>query len=367
MMPPIVAALGRQCPRTAPAPSSQTAMGALAASMSAGSWAQLTVSTQNSVLGVGPTSGSVLHYCNSMPWDPIAKSIVIIANDHDYPTTLTAHCRYQYYDDATNTFILNGDPPSGVAAGVQHGYDHNTLNPTTGDHYYRNYNSAIFCVKPTGGASFSNIAAYNDHGFTQADIGSCWWSGTFTGAGAQGCLLAANPYYQSGGNQGQIVGYNPLNTTWFFEVLNAMVGTDPTNGPRGNVIEYSPIKNVAVYGGGVGAESLVWRLNSDGTFTSLTGVPSGKGLGIQQGNLACDPVTGNFLLLSKGELWELNPAGSGTWTQQTGSRVPPANYDPFDDGSPNGVISCSIAVYGVIAYVQQTSSGGGTFYLYKHA
>jgi len=41
------------------------------------------------------------------------------------------------------------------------------------------------------------------------------------------------------------------------------------------------------------------------------------GVGMQLGNFANDPATGNFLLLGSRQLWELNRNGAGTWTQKT--------------------------------------------------
>ena len=73
-----------------------SALATLAASMPAGSWAQLEVSNQNAILGVGNQSGSMIHYCNSMPWNPIRKGIEIIAMDHGTGTQ-----RYMRYDAAS--------------------------------------------------------------------------------------------------------------------------------------------------------------------------------------------------------------------------------------------------------------------------
>jgi hypothetical protein len=170
--------------------------------------------------------------------------------------------------------------------------------------------------------------------------------------------------YDCGNTAGQLRGYNPLNNTVFYSNNSAAPGSSSDS--YHTVLEYSSVKNVAVYGGGTGGNSTkLWRLSSNGTVTAMPSVPSGKEVGIQQGNLVCDPVTGNFLVLSSGELWELNPSGSGTWTQQTGTRVPPSGV-----GDPNaleGVISCAIPDFGVVAYITQSEDVGGTFYLYKHA
>jgi hypothetical protein len=127
-----------------------------------------------------------------------------------------------------------------------------------------------------------------------------------------------------------------------------------------SVMEYSAIKNVAVYGGGNAAPTKLWRMSADGSVLAMPNVPAGKRVGIQGGLLVAEPVTGNFLVLSARELWELNPDGAGTWTQLAS---PPAGVG--DPGFPTAVISSAISDYGVVAYITQPSRTGGTFYLYK--
>src|SRR5512138_2356694 len=67
-----------QVPSSAPPPLENTALGNLASSMAPGTWAQLNVPTQDAVLGVGNVTGSMLPYCNSMPWNPFSKVIEIV-------------------------------------------------------------------------------------------------------------------------------------------------------------------------------------------------------------------------------------------------------------------------------------------------
>lgn len=346
-----------------PPPPAGSVLGPLATSMAPGTWAQLTVSNQNALLGVGSSTGSILHYCNAVPWNPVSRCIEIIARDAQYP-----NMRHVRYDDASSQFMLVADN-TGIA-GIGHGYDHNVVNPFTGDLYHRRYSvnsGAIQTSRKTLGApSFASIPTVASPTET-ATIGVCWWSGSFVGGGSQGSLVMFNAGNSvTSANDGQIVAFNPLTNAWFYN----QTGKAPFFGSGATyntVLEYSPSKNVAVYGGGNVAPNRLWRLNSDGSFIAMPNTPAGKTVGMQRGQFINDPVTGNFLLLSAGELWELDPGGTGTWTQQTGSRTPPAGVGIPNPPTLDGLICCSIPDYGVVAFIKQTSSVGGRFYLYKHA
>lgn len=78
-----------------------------------------------------------------------------------------------------------------------------------------------------------------------------------------------------------------------------------------------------------------------------------------------DPVSGNFLVLSQGNLFELNPTGSGSWTRLSSSRVPPSAVG--NPTAPAGVCCTPIPELGVVACITQTSATGGSFFLCKHA
>ena len=333
----------------------------LAASMLPGTWAQLDVSNQNAILGVGSISGTMIHYSNDMPWNPISKTIEILGQDHGYPQQ-----RHVRYDVGANQFVLVADN-AGVGSG--HGYDHVALNPATGELYVRLYSAFSGKIsamrKPLGATTFTAIPTVP--AADQVAIGSCWWSGSFAGAGSQGCFMVFNSGYASGkADDGQIVAYDPVAGSWFY----SQTSRSPFYGSGStyhSVMAYSSKKNVAVYGGGNVAPNKLWRMSSDGTVAAMPDVPSGKAVGIQRGLITEDPVTGNFLLLSAGELWELNPGGNGVWTQQTGARVPPGGVGIPGPTTIQATICTSIPDFGVVAYITQPSSTGGTFFLYKHA
>ena len=329
--------------------------------MAPGTWAQLNVSNQNAILGVGSVSGTMLHFCNSMPWNPQSKVIEIIGMDHSYPAL-----RHVRYDVATNLFVLVADN-SGL--GQAHGYDHNAVNPYTGDLFHRLYSGFSGSIsarkKVLGGSSFVAIPSVATS--EQVAIGATWWSGPFVGGGSQGSFMIFNSGNSVGNaNDGQILAFDPLTNTWFYQQQGKapFFGNDST---YHSVIEYSPNKNVAVYGGGNAAPNRLWRLNSDGSFIAMPNVPAGKAVGIERGLLINEPVSGNFLLLSAGELWELDPSGSGTWTQQTGSRTPPAGVGIPGPVNPQAVIVSSVSDYGVVVFITEPNGGnGGTFFVYKH-
>jgi hypothetical protein len=341
----------------------------LAVAMPAGTWVSLSATNQNAVLGVGPTSGSMIHYSNKAAWNPVSKKIEYLGEDHNYGSV-----RYVQYDLASNQFVLVSNDV-GFGSFTQHGYDHTTVNPSTGDLYHRliggggTGNKVLTVVKKalSSASTFTTLPTVPTN-YSQIGIATCWWTGSFAGAGSQGCLVIFNGGDAFGNaNDGQIVAYDPLTNNWFMN-KHGMAPYFMTSGyTYHNVMAYSARWNCAVYGGCGDQPSKLWRLNSDGSMTPMPNVPAGKEIGVQHGNLNCDPVTGNFLLLSAGQLWELNPSGSGTWTQLSGSRTPPSGVGVPGPSNPQGVLSTAIPEYGVVVYITQSSQTGGTMFLYKHA
>src|SRR5258708_27626178 len=227
-------------PPPPPPPLTGTALGTLAASMAPGTWARLNVSNQNVILGVRGVSGAMLHYSNSMPWNPFSKVIEIIGMDHNWPAGL----RHVRYDVETNNFILVQEGIDGT--GIAHGYDHNTLNPFTGDVYHRVYGLGDMNAKKEvlGASSFVDIPSVS--AFGQVAIGTAWWSGPFIGGGSQGSFMIFNSgNAQGNSNDGQILAYNPLTNTWFYN-KEGMAPNYRRGATYRSLLEFMPIKNVSV-------------------------------------------------------------------------------------------------------------------------
>lgn len=343
----------------------------VAAAMAPGSWAPLMVSNQSALLGVGSITGSILPYCNAMPWNPKNRCIEIIGGDHGSATGL----RHVRYVEATNTFELVAET-TGFRG---HGYDHTDVNPYTGEVFHRSYGATGKKPLVVHRLPLGQTTAWVP--ITGIDVnqiiiaGTCWWSGPFTGGqglGSQGgfAIYSRGDVGRPTATDGNVSIYDPVNGSWRFssDGMSPNVANSTTSSEYNQVMAYSAVKNVAVYGGGHANEQRLWRLSSNGAVTELVGAPSAIGVGIHKGVLIEDPVTGNFLVLSGGHLYELNPDGQGTWRQQTGSRVPPEAVGvPSGEGPRKCVIGVPLPDHGVVAFIRQTNAGNGAFWIYKHA
>ncbi len=327
----------------------------LSESLSPGDWGQLnSVTGQDAVIGSqSGSSGSAITFANSQPWNPLNQSIEIMGADH--LGGASAWMEHARYSSSTNSFSVIH--PTGFLSGIGHVYDHLAVNPHNGDVYFVPYTGFTGTIplfrKPFSGGSYSQVFSFTPIS-DQATHGSAWWSGSFSGAGAHGCFVL----YDNGSGSGQLRCYDPLSASQIYSNDNAAPGS--AGDDYHTVVEYSAVHNVAVYGGGKSNANRLWRLSSDGSVTSMPDAP--MSIGMQNANLVNDPASGNFILMGSGQLWELNPTGTGRWTRM--GSIPSGVGDP---AAPDGMISCAISDFGVIAYITQDSSSGGTFFLYKHA
>ena len=319
----------------AAAPAVNNSLSALAASMNAGTWAELIATDIDAVVGVGHAGNSevAIPYANSAPWCPIRKRIVIVGADHG------DLARHMEYDDATNRFLHIGMAPGGV-----HHYQHVAVDPYAGDIYFR-LGSGRDLYRYTG-TEWRLVTTIPVNVAEVATVALCWWSGPFPGAGGHGVLTVYS------GSEATISVFDPTTGSWLPNVLGVLPGQ---RGYYHVVSAYSSRHNCLVYGGGnvfqgEGAvERQLWRLNADLSRTRMPDAP--HRVGIYGGmNLVSDTASGNIIALGFGEAWELNPSGAGSWTQMTGSRAPPAGL-LVPNAPPNAVISCDATSLGVVVYI----------------
>jgi hypothetical protein len=103
--------------------------------------------------GVGE-SGYINEFSNGTAWDPV-NGILHYAGAH-HGNTYTG--RHVIYTAATNAWTL-GTWPGGCSSGTSsspcfnHAYDHNTVDPATGDMYWRHYQDGTTVRRGTNAGS----------------------------------------------------------------------------------------------------------------------------------------------------------------------------------------------------------------------
>lgn len=322
----------------------QNNLATLANSMSAGSWAELPTTNMNILLkSSGRTTYSV-----SGSWDPGRLKMHFIGRDHTDDISGAYHITYEA---GTNAWTLGTDFPGGFT----HGFDHNAVDTTSGMLYAREYGYETDIWKlPLGGSWSSEQVPYTGDSL-QVNIGIHWWDGAITGGGPTGALMI----YNCGATNGEIILKNEATSTWFANV-KGFGGTSSYS----CVMDYSKVHNVAIFGGGIVNQNKVWRLNSNATVTSMPDSP--VTWGIQRSNVVSDPVSGDFLFFGANQFWQYNPTGTGTWTDMTSTRMPPAGLVNNPSGGFS-VISFPIENYGVVAYASIFGASVTKLALYKHS
>lgn len=359
-------------------PPGLSALGTFAAAMAPGTWAQI-----SGMINIDPVIAQapvfhMLPYGGTGAWDPLNKKIKFVGSEGHGVANTQAE-----FDDATNSWsVLHGprvdSNPSLIPYNDQHVYDHNVVNPANGEHYLSDPGGfPVPKVLRYRGGVWQSLVPYANWGSQSVGTGSCWWSGAFPQIGAQGCFMVVDF-----NNFGDFAYYDPLSDIWRRTSLACTPGFYHT------FLEYSALKNVAVYGGGTsysqGLSKKLWRLNANGSQTAMPDAPFP--VGIYDGMLfTTEPVTGNFLAIGNGGMWELNSDGAGVWTQQTGGRAPPADvvafipsvqnpYPGFPPGISGGcgsiLVSCS--TYGVVLAINAMVAGYRAaplthVWAYKHA
>jgi hypothetical protein len=240
--------------------------------------------------------------------------------------------------------------PPGQAC-FDHAYDHNTVDPATGDVYWRHYGDNLTVRRGTNqGTTWSTLPN------VPAMQGQCCLVVKYFPE--RNGLIWIDPdwgafLYTPSNNQWTRVADTSQNQTGLVDLIGMGVASTNLTGM------YSPGKHVLIVAG----NTTVWKLDGAGVWTNLVAAP--VSLGINNTSLATDPVSGDFVVMKNGSstMWRLNPQGTGSWSTISAT-IPAALLSMLGPG--DGLVNAAITNYGVIMYVKYTGSSTQTW-LFKLA
>jgi hypothetical protein len=343
-----------------------------ASSLGTGSWsAQITTTNFNNGLAMKPlNNGSILEYTDKQNWNPQNNTVMILGASHPNSDNGLYIQKFMKYTDSNNTWselVMPGcgglgpdpscPPPFPYDTGQAHEYHHATINPNTGDLYHRQYNSNrvmkfahatqtwSLCTAIPGSTNVAEVLQYfpdrnsliyidGDWGIWEMPLASGNCTGSWTNfAGGNG---GGSPQFTN------ISGYH---------VQGA----------------YSSLCGCILFVGQTSTS--MWRFNSNGTIAQVAntpqipGIPQGGGGAI----FTVDPVSQHILMWHNSNaattMYDYNPTTNAWSTISRGSPM-----FPGPEGGVTETVAIPIPVYGVIMFVQATSTNSsGQIRLYKHA
>lgn len=316
-------------------PENKTELGRLAASLSAGSWAELKTSGLTPALLELPTHVqvySILDYQNSGVWDPGTRQVLFLAGPH------INQGRFIAYDDATNTWRQEADPsPSYI--NYNHTYNHNTINAAAGELYFRPFNRREIWRYVVAAKQWSKLTD-----IPQRDYNCCGAIQYFPDR--DGILFVGTS---------EISFYLVRSKRWTFP------GPAVKTGPYHATAIYSRLEKLVIFGGGSGVKT-VYKMDATGTVTRMGDSPYPLDSG-GHAILTADPATGKFLLFGENGTFYVYDSKQDRWDLQE-------QRPPFFDAGRHGPVSSSIAIpidtYGVVMVLTYSPAQPRVF-LYKHA
>jgi len=305
----------------------------MANSMSAGQWLQLNITGLSTGLFVDG-SNNTLDYMDKGGHDPVRKQVRFIGQAH------VGDQRFHQYDEATNTFSNLSDPPWDGVVGypgyLGHGYQHNTVDPATGDFYYHEYNSTkVYRLNRSTGA-WSTLTCPN----TEITGGLEWLPSIGTQGGL--ILLLGQSCHR----------WDKATNTWSTPASSSLTGLT-----YHTVAVRSVPNNVVIVGGGNAGRKL-WKIGATGGVTAIPDCPTGVGIGTSV-TTAC-PVSGNILVIgSNSDAFKFS-VGSNAWSTLSMSGAPAFG----NVGTGSQIVAVPMPAYGVIMFIFGRSPSA---WLYKHA
>jgi len=325
-------------------PARMTELGRLAASMAPATWAELkTFKMVETVVSDG-ASGSLFTYSEDGAWDPATRQFLYIGGDHN------GIAEFVSYSADTNTWKRLPRPSwIGTTKGTHtmHGYDHNAINPATGDFYHRPFGGKTIwkCRISTG--TWAALPAIATDDYLACAMGVEYFP-------ELGGLVVVN----GAGGKGSVYLFSEKDQKWTTLARNLPMGT------YHNFAEYSPPQKVMIFGGGNENPTALYKLDAAGKVSPLKNAP--VGLGIMQSIVTVDPVSGDFLVFGSGGTFHVYDGAADSWKLQSG---PVPIFSPAKDNKIHQIDATPISSYGVTLFAKffPGSPPQAWVYLYKHS
>ena len=364
----------------APPAAGQSVLAQAAQGMSPGQYQAFTTNGFNNGLVFHPAYGnSVLDYTDKATWNSVRNSLQILSSSH--PSTAprpnngrTYFAELRLSDNTWNNALPLPPDLSNTQDGTYHTYHQETVDPNTGDFYYRKQ------------ADYLGKTVYRFNQSSQAWVQlpnlPCVTGGNV--AGGMAYFPDRNSIIYVDGYAG-VCEFSLASQSWTLLATSAFSSDNSSlpNLPMGqysNIAEYSPLTRSVIFGAGDTGANQLYQMDANGSFTtcSMSGGPTdieGGGNGNAGSLNVCDPNSGELLV------WMGNNAPAGT-PPIAFAYNPASNAwrslprPPWYGQSDGGVFDMAVGAvpaaamglsFGVIVIVYSDGIGHGWVYLYRHS
>jgi hypothetical protein len=308
-----------------------------ASSLSPGDSIKLDTQLLGTILS--PDNADFLMWSSSGVWDPVRRQVRFIGKrDGSYPY------RFLVYNETNNSWSNSQSLHANLAGpNLGHGYDHNAVDPATGRHFFRPFNSNVIYVWD---GSWSSIDLPGSSSSVAASLS--WIPGR--GLVYAGASIFA---YWNGSS------WTDLGDTGLSAYHMAS--------------EYNHVGQTLIFGGGNGGNQM-WKLGADLSVSQISTPPFNVGVGSSQGVLAADPSSDQFVAWQKdSKNWVQYDVSDNVWAPlslSAGSGDAKQRGAPnlIDSGYGHATIAIPINTYGVIMFIQYRGQiSNADVWLYKHS
>lgn len=301
--------------------------------MTAGQWAELATNDLTKAL-FSDGGNNTLDYLDKGCYDARYKQIRFIGQSH------YGDQRWHQYDESANTWSNLSDPAWDTGGGsypgfLGHGYQHNTVDPATGDFYYRQYNKTA----PRWFQRSSGVWTQLPASRAPSIAGGLEW---LPSIGSQGGLVLHDT--------NEVQRWDKATDTW-----TQFTGLSGAGGYH-NTANRSIPHSVVLIGGGNGSAKL-WKIGGSGGPVPCTDCPVTFGVG--QSITTADPVSGDLLVIKSNSSAFQYSVASNSWSAMNMSGAP--SFGTVTAGSK--IIAIPIPNSGIIMFL---FSDATRVYLYKH-